>query len=86
MWENTDQKNSVFGHFSRSAISFNSCTMKLNEGHFSLGATIIHFLDKPYQEKSLKSRLNSVLLWFYSLYLFALTFSMEWKDTSYKSR
>ena len=59
---NTDQKNSVFGHFSRSAISFNSCTMKLNEGHFSLGATIIHFLDKPYQEKSLKSHLNSVLL------------------------
>ena len=85
MWENTDQKNSVFGHFSRSTISFNSRTMKLNEGHFSLRA-IIHFLDKPYQEKSLKSHLNVYYFDFISLYLFALTFSMEWKDASYKSR
>ena len=35
--------------------------MKLGEGNFSSGIAIIHFLDKPYQEKKLKSQLNSVL-------------------------
>ena len=37
--------------------------MKLNEEHFSSGTVIIHFLDKPYQEKQLKSHLDSVLLY-----------------------
>ena len=32
--------------------------MKLNEGHFSTGTAIIHFLDKAYPEINLKSDLN----------------------------
>ena len=36
--------------------------MQLNEGHFSSGTVIIHFLDKPYQGINFKSHLNSVLL------------------------
>ena len=36
--------------------------MNLNEGHFSSGTVIIHFLDKLYQEINFKKHLNSVLL------------------------
>ena len=32
--------------------------MSLNEGHFSTGTAIIHFLDKPYPDINLKSDLN----------------------------
>ena len=32
--------------------------MKLNEGHFSTGTAIIHFLDKADPEINLKSDLN----------------------------
>ena len=34
--------------------------MTLNEGQFSAETVIIHFLDKPYQKKKLKSHLNGV--------------------------
>ena len=37
--------------------------MKLNEGDFSSGTAIIHFLDKLYQKINFKSHLNSVLLY-----------------------
>ena len=43
-------------------ISVTIYEMKLNEGHFSLGAVMIHICDKSYQEKNFKSHLNSVLL------------------------
>ena len=43
-------------------ISFSIYGMKLNEGDFSSGTVIIHFLDKPYQEINFKKDLNSVLL------------------------
>ena len=35
--------------------------MKLNEGHFSSGTVIIHFLDKTFKEINFKSHLNRVL-------------------------
>ena len=46
-------------------ISFNISGMKLNEGHFSSGTIVLHFLDKPYQEKDFESHLNSALLFKY---------------------
>ena len=36
--------------------------MKSNEGHFSSGTAITHFLDKPYEEIDFKSHLNSAPL------------------------
>ena len=43
-------------------ISFNINGMKLNEGDFSSGTAIIHFLDKLRQKINFKSHLNSVIL------------------------
>ena len=36
--------------------------MKLNEGHFSLGTSIIQFLNKLYQKINFKCHMNSVTL------------------------
>ena len=43
-------------------ISFNISGMKLNEGLFSSGTIVLHFLDKPYQKIDFESHLNSALL------------------------
>ena len=45
------------------SISFDIYGMKSNEGHFSSGTVMIHFIDKLYQEINFKRHLNSVLLY-----------------------
>ena len=72
--------------------------MKLNEVHFSSGAAVTHFLDKPYQEINVKSHTSFQLVNkknavkfahvrcdFISLYFILFTFTMRLKSFNYKS-
>ena len=76
------------------SISFNIYGIKLNQGHFSR-TVFIHFLAKPFQEKSFKSHLYSVLRKntvrfsvvscdLISFYLLVLTFAMKLENADYK--